>query len=56
MSVGNSSRIAEQVLDFRGDLGLLMHGVDDPRLVPVVAGCLAMVDELRTLARSLEAG
>lgn len=32
VSVGDSRQIVEQVLDFRGDLGVLVHGVDDPRL------------------------
>ena len=32
VSVGDSRQIVEQVLDFRGDLGVLVHGVDDPRI------------------------
>jgi aminoethylphosphonate catabolism LysR family transcriptional regulator len=32
VSVGDSRQIVEQVLDFRGDLGVLVHAVDDPRI------------------------
>ena len=32
VSVGDSRQILEQVLDYRGDLGVLVHAVDDPRI------------------------
>lgn len=32
VSVGDSRQIVEQVLDYRGDLGVLVHPVDDPRI------------------------
>lgn len=32
VSVGDSREIVERVLDYRGDLGVLVHSVDDPRI------------------------
>lgn len=32
VSVGDSRQIVERVLDYRGDLGVLVHAVDDPRI------------------------
>jgi len=32
VAMGDSRQIVEQVLDFRGDLGVLVHAVDDPRI------------------------
>lgn len=32
VSVGDSRQIVERVLDYRGDLGVLVHPVDDPRI------------------------
>lgn len=32
VSVGDSRRIVERILDFDGDIGLVLHSVDDPRV------------------------
>ncbi len=33
MSLGDSREIVERILDYRGDVGLLVHAVDDPRIL-----------------------
>jgi LysR family transcriptional regulator, low CO2-responsive transcriptional regulator len=33
MSVGDSRQILESILDYRGDVGVLVHCVDDPRIL-----------------------
>lgn len=33
MSVGDSQQIVESILDYRSDVGVLVHGVDDPRIL-----------------------
>lgn len=33
VSIGDSRRIVEQVLDYRGDVGMPLYAVDDPRLL-----------------------
>ncbi|HSV35135.1 MAG TPA: LysR substrate-binding domain-containing protein [Ramlibacter sp.] len=48
MSLGDSRQIVERILDYQGDVGLLVHAVDDPRILclphrrqPLVVFCAA---------------
>jgi aminoethylphosphonate catabolism LysR family transcriptional regulator len=48
MSTGDSREIVERILDYRGDVGVLVHAVDDPRILclphrrqPLVIFCAA---------------